>query len=626
MKSFRALRLSSSLYASIILCLVFTAGGAAQTAQDGQGTGAGTDLRFHKFQPPVAPENALPSAVLQANPDTITQQQILALEQDKASRTPAQQKIDSNVLYTVRMLAGQPAAAGIPTLNTGIDVDNANNLIVDITANVSDQLLRQLNGAGALVWYSNARFHSVRAVVPSNQIETIASWPDIVFIGPKTESLTASNLHFRHDPVLRPTFAQRAARIRKLLAMALQARAAAGTNGTGQGAVTTEGDATHRAFDARGTFSVNGSGLKIGVLSDSANATGALTAAQVSGDMPPNCPAGPPCFTLVQDFAGGADEGLAMMEIVYDMAPGASLFFATADVSEAGFAQNILNLRAAGCDIIVDDVFYFDEPVFQDGIVAQSVASVTADGALYFSSAGNEGNIDSNTAGYFEGDFNDTGSPAFTFPGGTKTGTIHNFGTVATPINGDIITARGFVYNLNWADPAQGAPNDYDLFIVSSAGVVKASSTNIQTGTQRPYEQISPPALAAGDRLVVFKTAASAPVFFAINTLRGRLSVNTTGQTHGHSAVDQAGMFSVAATPAAQAIGAGNPIGPFPNPFSAANNVELFTSDGPRRVFFNADGSPLLPGIFRPRAARYATSQISLARTASLLPCPQVLA
>ncbi|HEY2113663.1 MAG TPA: S8 family serine peptidase [Candidatus Angelobacter sp.] len=599
MKHFRALLPRSSFCAFITLSLVFATTVAAQTAQDSQGTGSGTDLRFHKFQPSVAPENALPAAAIQAGPDAITQQQILALEQDKASRTPAQQKIDSNVLYTVRMLAGQPAAAGIPTLNTGVDVDNANNLIVDITANVSDQLLKQLSTAGALVWYSNARFHSIRAVVPSNQIETIASWPDILFIAPKTESLTSSNLRFRHDPVLRPTFAQRAARIRKLLAMALQSRAAAaGTNGTGQGAVTTEGDATHRAFDARGTFAINGSGLKIGVLSDSANATGALTAAQTSGDMPPNCPAGPPCFTLVQDFAGGSDEGLAMMEIVYDMAPGASLFFATADVSEAGFAQNILNLRAAGCDIIVDDVFYFDEPVFQDGIVAQSVASVTSDGALYFSSAGNEGNIDSNTAGYFEGDFNDTGAPAFTFPGGAKTGTIHNFGTVASPVNGDIITARGFAYNLNWADPAQGAANDYDLFLVSSAGVVKASSTNIQTGTQRPYEQITPPALAAGDRLVVFKTTASAPVFFAINTLRGRLTVNTTGQTHGHSAVDQVGMFSVAATPAAQAIGAGNPIGPFPNPFNAANNVELFTSDGPRRVFFNADGSAITPGDF----------------------------
>jgi hypothetical protein len=599
MKCFRAPLLSSSFYASIILSLVFTAAVAAQTVQDSQVTGAGTDLRFHKFQPPVAPENALTSAAAQASPDALAQQQILALEQDKTSRTPAQQKIDSNVLYTVRMLAGQPAAAGIPTLNTGIDVDNANNLIVDITANVSNQLLRQLNAAGALVWYSNAKFHSIRAVVPSNQIETIAAWPDIVFIAPKAESLTASRLHFSHDPVLRPTFAQRADRVRKLLAMALQARAAAaGTNGTGQGAVTTEGDATHRAFDARGTFAVNGSGLKIGVLSDSANATGALTAAQTSGDMPPNCPAGPPCFTMVQDFAGGADEGLAMMEIIYDMAPGASLFFATADVSEASFAQNILNLRAAGCDIIVDDVFYFDEPVFQDGIVAQSVASVTADGALYFSSAGNEGNIDSNTAGYFEGDFNDTGAPAFTFPGGAKTGTIHNFGTVATPVNGDIITARGNRYTLNWADPSPGALNDYDLFLVSSAGVVKASSTNIQNGSLLAFEQIVPPALAAGDRLVVFKTAAAAPVFFAINTIRGRLTVNTTGQTHGHSAVDQVGMFSVAATPAAQAFSAGFPVGPFPNPFNATNGVELFTSDGPRRVFFNADGSPITPGNF----------------------------
>ena len=599
MQCFRGIRLSSWWYAFIVLSLVFTTAVAAQTTQDGQGAGSGTDLRFHKFQPAVAPENALPSAAIQAGPDATTQQQILALEQDKGSRTPAQQKIDSNVLYTVRMLAGQPAAAGIPTLNTGVDVDNANNLIVDITANVSDTLLKQLTAAGALVWYSNARFHSIRAVVPSSQIETVASWPDILFIAPKAESLTSSRLHFRHDPLLRPTFPQRAERIRKLLAIALQARAAAAaTNGTGQGSVTTEGDATHRAFDARGTFSVNGSGLKIGVLSDSANATGALTAAQTSGDMPPSCPAGPPCFTMVQDFAGGADEGLAMMEIVYDMAPGASLFFATADVSEAGFAQNILNLRAAGCDIIIDDVFYFDEPVFQDGIVAQSVASVTADGALYFSSAGNEGNIDSNTAGYFEGDFNDAGSPAFTFPGGAKTGTIHNFGTVASPVNGDIITARGNVYTLNWADPAQGAPNDYDLFVVSSAGVVKASSTNIQSGTQRPYEQITPPALAAGDRLVVFKTDASAPVFFAINTIRGRLTVNTTGQTHGHSAVDQTGVFSVAATPAAQPFGAGNPTGPFPNPFNAANNVELFTSDGPRRVFFNADGSAITPGNF----------------------------
>ncbi len=39
-------------------------------------------------------------------------------------------------------------------------------------------------------------------------------------------------------------------------------------------------------------------------------------------------------------------------------------------------------------------------------------------------------------------------------------------------------------------------------------------------------------------------------------------------------------------------------MGPFPNPFSASNSFETFTSDGPRRIIFNADGSPVTPGNF----------------------------
>src|SRR5262249_54948938 len=159
-------------------------------------------------------------------------------------------------------------------------------------------------------------------------------------------------------------------------------------------------------------------------------------------------------------------------------------------------------------------------------------------------------------------------------------------GPLGSPINGDIITAQSpNVYNLNWSDPAGASNNDYDLFVISSGGTVKASSTNIQNGTQNPYEQISPPPLAAGDRLVVFKTAAAPVRGFTINSIRGRLAVNTTGQKHGHSAAVNA--FSVGATPA---------VGPFPSAFSAANLVETFTSDGPRRVFYNANGTAITPG------------------------------
>ena len=149
---------------------------------------------------------------------------------------------------------------------------------------------------------------------------------------------------------------------------------------------------------------------------------------------------------------------------------------------------------------------------------------------------------------------------------------------------------------MNWADPVGASGNDYDLFLVSSTGTVEDSSTNIQNGTQLAFESIRPSVQDVGDRLVVFKTAAAAVRAFSLNNIRGRLTVVTTGQTHGHSAATDA--FSVAATPAAAPSQAPTTPGPFPGAFSGTNQVEVFTSDGPRRVFFNANGTPITPGNF----------------------------
>ncbi len=92
--------------------------------------------------------------------------------------------------------------------------------------------------------------------------------------------------------------------------------------------------------------------------------------------------------------------------MVYDVAPGTKLMFHTAANGEADFAAGIVALQAAGAQIIDDDEGYFDEPTFQDGIVAQAVDQVKALGVSYFSSAGNSGRqafeaqwVDSGTVG-----------------------------------------------------------------------------------------------------------------------------------------------------------------------------------------------------------------------------------
>ncbi len=102
------------------------------------------------------------------------------------------------------------------------------------------------------------------------------------------------------------------------------------------------------------------------------------------------------CSTTARRAGDRADEGRAMLQIVHDLAPHASLAFATAFKGEESFAQNIERLArpvaagGAGAKVIVDDVGYFEEPFFQDGPVAAAINKVTAEGVTYLTSAGND--------------------------------------------------------------------------------------------------------------------------------------------------------------------------------------------------------------------------------------------
>ncbi|HKF98383.1 MAG TPA: S8 family serine peptidase [Steroidobacteraceae bacterium] len=92
-------------------------------------------------------------------------------------------------------------------------------------------------------------------------------------------------------------------------------------------------------------------------------------------------------------FLPYADEGRAMMQIVHDVAPGAALAFHTGVNSQADFAAGITALATAGATVIADDIGYYDEPFFQDGIIAQAIDSAVAKGVVYFSAAGNDAQL-----------------------------------------------------------------------------------------------------------------------------------------------------------------------------------------------------------------------------------------
>jgi len=164
------------------------------------------------------------------------------------------------------------------------------------------------------------------------------------------------------------------------------------------GAVVSQGDRSLRADLARRESGASGRGVRVGVLSDSYDcAPGAFEpgapftrAAQdvANGDLPRD-------VLVLKDLAAApsddcSDEGRAMMQLIHDVAPGAPLAFYTAFESQEDFAAGIRALATAGSQVIVDDIIYFAEPMFEDGIIAQAVDDVHDGGAAYFSSAGND--------------------------------------------------------------------------------------------------------------------------------------------------------------------------------------------------------------------------------------------
>ena len=490
--------------------------------------------------------------------------QIEELLAAKAQRTPAQRKVSSQLLDAagesigVRRQAKGAALADEP-------------LMVDIRADVSPAVLSRIRGLGGTVINSVPKYRAIRARLPIAAVEKLAALDAVRSIRPADAAFT------RNRPARLPSDG-RPGTLESVVTWAVD---------------TSEGDVAHRANVARSTHSVDGTGIGVGVISDG---VATLADQQATGDVPSR-------VTVLHEQEGGAisyrcggtsvgSEGTAMLEIVHDLAPGAELFFATGINGSAQMAQNIEDLCAAGADIIVDDIGYPAAPVFQDGVISQAVSAAVADGCYYFSSAGNGGNLNDGTAGVWEGDF---AAGSTLTVNGVAVGTAHDFG--GGVIRNQITRNTTSSIYLQWADPEGGSANDYDLFLIDATDNVLGSSTSTQDGTQDPLERITASCShdLKGNRLIIVKTTGAEDRYLRLQYARAGLQIATAGRTYGHPASGDA--IGVAAVDVRDAGGAGGV-------FNGTESVETFSSDGPRRIFFEPDGTPITAGNFSSTGGR----------------------
>jgi len=357
---------------------------------------------------------------------------------------------------------------------------------------------------------------------------------------------------------------------------------------TNAGIVTTRGDQAMGSDQARSTYGVDGSGITVGVISDSFDCAGTETAVdQANDDLPPN--------VVILDDSGcpATDEARGMAQIIHDLAPGADIAAHTASGGQANFATGILELAAAGCDIIVDDVSYFAEPYFQDGIIAQAVDEVVGDRVAYFSAAGNDG------TNSYESKWRDSGVV------GLGGGTLHDFdpGPGVDETQTLLIPTGVTLFGFQWDDPffsvsgAPGADADLDIYIIGD-GAIQGVGGAANIGGD-PYEQflvVNPGAPVEWELLIeLYEGEAPRRLKYIYYEFGGALTVSEYA-TDSSTVVGHPNAAGTCAVGAAAWFNT-----PFWNTFVTEPVINDFSSLGGTVILVSDSGNPTFRPRFQPR-------------------------
>jgi hypothetical protein len=411
---------------------------------------------------------------------------------------------------------------------------------------------------------------------------------------------------------------------------------------TSQNISNREGVAAHDVARARRDFDVDGTGVKVCVLSNSirhlneAKDISLKNVSVLSGQ------------DGIRQDGNDTGEGTAMLEIIHSIAPGAELIFATSGGrNPQQMVNNIRALGNEGCRIIVDDKEFYDQSPFQDDTVSRAVNEVAAKGILYITSAGNRGNTKAGTSTAWEGSFRP--GQVLKDQGGRTARTMHVFDDGQhgeyNDVLGDCGRKGGTLHvHLFWNDRLPYSDNsqpsdlsDYELWAVNETGVLKDEEGNYVTTARRKDERgnyVTTACLKGKDEkgrcaddmtahtpgekpcrhicfpapnntnsnrtsIVITKVSGKADGFLHLdidatessNKNGCRLEHATGGVISGHHGAERA--FSVAAKSALGFDSALDSYGVFMG--GPTEDVNVSSAEGPRLMFFAQNGIPYNP-------------------------------
>jgi hypothetical protein len=371
----------------------------------------------------------------QGSPDLSGKQQIDL----RPERPPSSVSLASGALRSAveRLRQGRAAAPDVQVVNGKIRVEILHDLsssqIRDVVTALGGVVEGQIEGMA-------------QAVVPFDRLEALEAHDGVRFVRPPLQANVP--LEFSQAPAA--------------------AVPAAGSI-VGEEVAKSNADAWH-------TAGYTGAGVKVGIV-DHFNGT-IWNDAQAAGEVP--VPAGTFCRYEGSNCSGifwtpPTPHGVAVAEIIHEMAPDAQLYLATV-VTTTDLQEAVDYFASQGVDIVSRSLTaQYDGPGDGTGPIATVIDNAVADGMAWFNSVGNaasDGNFDGQ---YWRGQWNDPDSDGWL-----------DF----TPGDEGLSFVCPFTNGVRWSDFGAINPTDYDVYVFDSVPPYNliGSSEDDQTAGAPPLE------------------------------------------------------------------------------------------------------------------------------------------